>query len=90
MNIMTESLSNKCLGLPAMVGADRSDCFRHLIDRVNSRINGCKEKLLSLGGKEILMKSIAQAVPVYAMTVFKIPKKHLQRNNKCHFEILVG
>ena len=75
LNIMTESLSNKYLGLPAMVGADRSDCFRHLIDRVNSRINGCKEKLLSLGGKEILMKSIAQAVPVYAMTVFKIPKK---------------
>ena len=40
LNIMTESLSDKYLGLPAMVGADRSDCFRHLIDRVNSRING--------------------------------------------------
>ena len=39
-NIMIESLSDKYLGLPAMVGADRSDCFRHLIDRVNSRING--------------------------------------------------
>jgi len=52
LNIMTESLSDKYLGLPAMVGADRSDCFRHLIDRVNSRINGWKEKLLSLGGKK--------------------------------------
>ena len=48
LNIMTESLSDKYLGLPAMVGADRSDCFRRLIDRVNSRINGWKEKLLSL------------------------------------------
>jgi hypothetical protein len=73
LNIMTESLSDKYLGLPAMVGADRSDCFCHLIDRVNSRINGWKEKLLSIGG-EILIKSIAQAVPVYAMMVFKIPK----------------
>ena len=75
LNIMTESLSDRYLGLPAMVGTDRSDCFRHLIDRVNGRINGWKEKLLSLGGKEILIKSIAQAVPVYAMMVFKIPKK---------------
>jgi hypothetical protein len=41
---------------------------------VNSRINGWKEKLLSMGGKEILIKSIAQVVPVCAMMVFKIPK----------------
>jgi hypothetical protein len=70
LNIMTESLCDKYLGLPAMVGADRSDCFRHLIDRVNLRINGWKEKLLSFGGKEILIKSVAQAVPVYPMMVF--------------------
>jgi hypothetical protein len=74
LNIMTESLSDKYLGLPTLVGADRSDCFRHLIDRVAMRINGWKEKTLSLGGKEILIKSIAQAVPVFAMMVFKIPK----------------
>ena len=38
------------------------------------RINGWKEKILSMGGKEILIKSIAQAVSVFAMMVFKIPK----------------
>ena len=78
-NIMTESLNDKYLGLPAMVGADRSDCFRHLIDRVMTRIDGWKEKMLSMGGKEILIKSIAQAVPVYAMMVFKIPKNICNR-----------
>jgi len=73
LNIMTESLNDKYLGLPMMVGVDRSNCFCHLIDRVNSRINGWKEKLLSLGGKEILIKSIAQPIPVYVMMVFKVP-----------------
>ena len=33
-NIMTESLNDEYLGLPALVGVDRSDCFQHLIDRV--------------------------------------------------------
>jgi hypothetical protein len=45
-----------------------------LVDRVIARISGCKEKMMSLGGKQILIKSIAQAIPVFAMMVFKITK----------------
>ena len=74
LNIMTESLNDKYLGLSVLVGVDRSDCFQYLIDRVRAKTKGWKEKLLSMGGKEILIKSIAQVVPVYAMMVFKIPK----------------
>jgi hypothetical protein len=62
------------LGLPALVGADRSDCFKKIIERIIQRINGWKEKQLSTKGKEILLKAIAQAIPVYAMTVFMILK----------------
>jgi hypothetical protein len=74
LNIVTESLNDKYLGLPAMVGADRSDCFRHLIEKVLAKINGWKEKLFYMGGKEVLLKAVAQAMHVFAMTVFKIPK----------------
>ena len=31
-------------------------------------------EVIESGGKEIMIKSIAHAVPVYAMMVFKIPK----------------
>jgi hypothetical protein len=73
LHIDTEALSDKYLGLPAIVGADRSDCFLHFVERIIERINGWKEKFLSIGGKEILLKVVAQAIPVYAMSVFQIP-----------------
>jgi hypothetical protein len=74
LNINTEAISDKYLGLPAMVGADRSDCFLHFVDRILQRIKGWKEKLLSIGGKEILIKAVLQSIPVYAMSVFLLPK----------------
>jgi hypothetical protein len=73
LHIDTEALSDKYLGLPAIIGADRSDCFLHFVERIIQRINGWKEKMLSIGGKEILLKAVAQAIPVYAMSVFQIP-----------------
>ena len=55
---------------------DKADCFQYLIDRIIMKISGWKEKLLSAGGKEILPKSVIQAIPTYAMSIFKILKKN--------------
>jgi hypothetical protein len=62
------------LELPALVGADKSDYFLHLVKRIMQRLKGWKEKFLSMGGKEILLKVVAQAIPIYAMGVFLLPK----------------
>ena len=75
LNIMTESLSDKYLGLPSMIGMDRTDCFRHLIDRIAKMVNGWKERILSYGGKEALLKAVAQGIPTYAMSVFRFSKQ---------------
>ena len=56
---MTESLSDKYLGLPSMIGVDRVDCFKHIIERIQKMINGWKERTLSYGGKEALVKAVA-------------------------------
>jgi hypothetical protein len=62
-----------------MIGIDRSDSFIYLVERIIARLSGWKEKLLSMGAKEILIKEIIQSIPVFAMAVFKIPKKNSQR-----------
>ena len=35
---------------------------------------GWKEKLISKAGREVLIKTIAQVIPLYSMGLFKIPK----------------
>jgi len=47
--------------------------FSWILGRVNSKLDGWKEHLMSKRGKEILIKSVVQAIPQYAMSIFKIP-----------------
>jgi hypothetical protein len=66
MNIMSKAISGTYLVLPAMVGLDRTESFIHLLERVIEGLKGLKERFLSMGRKEILLKAIIQSIPVYA------------------------
>lgn len=45
-----------------------------LKDNMRDRLSGYYARLTSQGGKEVLLKSIAMALPVYTMTCFRLPK----------------
>lgn len=64
----------KYLGLPSMVGRRKHQFFSMVKTRVLNKIKGWQSQLFSLGGKEILLKAVVQAIPIYAMSVFKLPK----------------
>jgi ribonuclease HI len=63
----------KYLGLPSLVGRNRSASFSQIKEKVWSKLKGWKEKLLSQAGREILIKAVAQAIPTYSMSCFKLP-----------------
>lgn len=63
----------KYLGLPTIIGKSKKAVFAGLKERLWKKLNGWKEKLLSRPGKEVLIKAVAQAIPTYMMSVFKIP-----------------
>ena len=64
----------KYLGLPMAYDKSKVDTFKEMHDRINKRVMGWKEKLISKAGREVLIKTIAQVIPLYSMGLFKIPK----------------
>ncbi|XP_050231744.1 uncharacterized protein LOC126680640 [Mercurialis annua] len=73
MNVAETSDSNKYLGLPSLVGRNKNQILAFIRDRVWSKVKGWNSKFLSRGGKEVLIKTVAQSMPNYVMNVFLIP-----------------
>ena len=61
------------LGLLSLEGRSKRNTFAQLKQRVSNKLVGWKKKLLSSAGKEILIKAVAQAIPSYTMSCFKLP-----------------
>lgn len=61
------------LSLPAFVGRNKRRLFNSLKVIVWKKLQLWKGKLFSVGGREILIKAVAQATSTYAMSVFKLP-----------------
>lgn len=68
------SYYDKYLGLPAVISKNRKNVFDVLKEKMAKKVGGWRERYFSVGGKEVLMKSIAQAVPTYTMGLFKLPQ----------------
>ena len=74
LQVHNVSLSEKYLGMPSDVGNSINGAFKYLKDRVWKKVQGWMEMLLSAAGKEVLIKSVAQAVPTFSMSCFRLPR----------------
>jgi hypothetical protein len=53
------------LGVPSMVGRSKKSTFAYIKDRIWRKIN-------SKAGKEVMIKSVLQAIPSYVMSIYII------------------
>ncbi|GAA0160329.1 hypothetical protein LIER_16910 [Lithospermum erythrorhizon] len=63
----------KYLGLPSQIGRTKREVFKFLVEKVDARIRGWKGKLLSQAGKEVMIKSVTSAIPIFVMNCLKLP-----------------
>jgi ribonuclease HI len=74
VGIGCEALSERYLGLPTVVGRSRNGAFKYLTESSRGKVRGWKGQGMSKKGKEILVKSVLQAVPTYPMGCFQLTK----------------
>ncbi|KAG7551591.1 Ribonuclease H domain [Arabidopsis thaliana x Arabidopsis arenosa] len=82
LNIHNDGGCGKYLGLPEQIGRNKKEIFSYVVEKVKQRTKSWSNKFLSEAGKEILLKTIALALPVYTMNVFKLPKGICEEINR--------
>ncbi|KAG7588813.1 hypothetical protein ISN44_As07g011340 [Arabidopsis suecica] len=77
------------LGLPESLGGSKRKNFSFVRDRLQSIINGWSAKFLSKGGKEVMIKSVATALPTYVICPVSDNLKQSHQTNKCNSQVLM-
>lgn len=65
--------SSLYLGNSLVFGKKKTEEFGKLREKVQNKMNGWQNRLLSRAGKITLIKLVVQTIPIYTMSTFKIP-----------------
>ncbi|KAL4342607.1 hypothetical protein GQ457_08G031780 [Hibiscus cannabinus] len=61
------------LGVPLLIGKNKYAAFGRYRDKVDTRVSKWSNLLLSFSGREVLIKSVAQALRQYVMSYYMLP-----------------
>ncbi|XP_070017642.1 uncharacterized protein [Nicotiana sylvestris] len=83
MNLTSFSDKNfpfTCLGAPIYLGRKKIEYFNDLFDKVGRKIQAWNGKLMSYGGKAILIKAVLYSIPMHILAATNPPKTTLWRD----------
>jgi hypothetical protein len=73
LHVEQHGFEPKYLGLPTPDGRIHRGRFDNLQARLSKRLFECGDSILAQSSREVLIKSVLQAIPTYIMGVFKLP-----------------
>lgn len=78
------------LGMPISIKRPNKEHFIPLIEKIERRMQGWQSRLLSRGGRLVLVQTVLSSIPTYHMICFIIPKWVLSRIDKARRAFLWG
>jgi hypothetical protein len=78
MGVMHVIGTGSYLGLPSMIGRKKKGVFAYLKDIIWKRVNSWRGRALSRARKEVMIKSVLQAIPSYVMSVYLLPESTIR------------
>jgi hypothetical protein len=73
LQVPNTTVEEKYLGLPTPEGRMGNENFKSTKQRLVKRCSNWADRNMSMAAKEVLIKSVVQAIPTYTMGVFKLP-----------------
>jgi len=71
----TTQLPIQYLGLPLGANMRKASAWKSIIEKVQKRLKTWKSSCLSRAGRLVLVKSVLNSLPLYYLSLFKVPKK---------------
>lgn len=76
------------LGLPLTLGKIKLVQLQSIMDKAKPRMAGWQGKLLTLGGRRELVRSVLSSMPIYLLTALKVPKQFTKEFDKARRSFL--
>ena len=74
LNVNLVQHPSEYLGITSKLRRNRIIDFNFLIDKLHSKLQGWKSRLLSQAGRTTLISFVPQSLPLYTFSCFKVPK----------------
>lgn len=82
LQVTASTFENKYLGLPTPEGRMKDSMFQPIMENFVKRCTDWSERFMSHAAKEVLVKSVLQALPLYCMGVFKMSQGFCDKYEK--------
>ena len=67
------ALPIRYLGVPLVDRRLRIQEWQPVLEKVETRLGGWRARILSCGGRLVLLKAVLAAIPIYYMSIFRMP-----------------
>lgn len=78
----TTSFPLRYHGLPITTSRLRIVHLQFILDRIRARLAGWKGKLMTIAGRQVLVRCVLSPLPTFAISVLKVPKRFFKDVDK--------